>query len=151
MPLNARYAHTNIVALDWRKLADFYIEVLGCTPVLPERHLDGGWLDRLTGIENSRIDGIHLRLPGHGENGPTLEIFQYSSAPGETGKDIDLPGFAHIAFAVEDVETALETVKAAGGSAVGELVRTRIGEAGTVTLVDARDPEGNIIELQHWK
>ena len=30
-----RYIHTNIVAKDWRRLADFYIQVFGCTPVPP--------------------------------------------------------------------------------------------------------------------
>jgi predicted enzyme related to lactoylglutathione lyase len=30
-----RYVHTNIVAEDWRRLADFYAKVFGCTPVPP--------------------------------------------------------------------------------------------------------------------
>ena len=32
-----RYAHTNLIANDWRSLAAFYVDLLGCTPVLPER------------------------------------------------------------------------------------------------------------------
>ena len=32
-----RYAHTNVVAHDWRAIADFYIEVFDCVPVGPER------------------------------------------------------------------------------------------------------------------
>jgi len=28
----ARYVHTNLVALDWRRLAAFYVEVFGCWP-----------------------------------------------------------------------------------------------------------------------
>ena len=74
-----RYVHTNIVAQDWRSLADFYILVFDCTPVPPERDLSGEWLDRATGIEGAHIRGIHLRLPGHDECGPTLEIFQYDT------------------------------------------------------------------------
>jgi predicted enzyme related to lactoylglutathione lyase len=31
MPLKARYAHTNIVAKDWRKLAAFYVDIFGST------------------------------------------------------------------------------------------------------------------------
>ncbi len=30
-----RYIHTNIVAEDWRSLADFYVKVFGCTPIPP--------------------------------------------------------------------------------------------------------------------
>ena len=75
--MSIKYVHTNIIADDWRALADFYIQVFGCKPVLPERDLSGSWLDSLTCIENSHITGIHLSLPGCGENGPTLEIFSY--------------------------------------------------------------------------
>ena len=44
------------------------------------RDLSGEWLDRATGLKNAHIKGIHLRLPGYGEGGPTLEIFQYDPA-----------------------------------------------------------------------
>ena len=33
--IKVKYTHTNIVAEDWRKLADFYERVLGCVPVPP--------------------------------------------------------------------------------------------------------------------
>ena len=35
------------------------------------------WLDSATGINGAHLRGMHLRLPGYGEHGPTLEIFQY--------------------------------------------------------------------------
>lgn len=66
MTTTIRYVHTNIVAKDWRALADFYCRVFACEPVLPERNLQGEWLARLTGIEGVTIQGIHLRLPGFG-------------------------------------------------------------------------------------
>jgi len=78
MALKAKYVHTNIIALDWRRLADFYEKVFGCVPVPPERHLKGGQLEAGTGVRGAELSGIHLRLPGHGENGPTLEIFSYN-------------------------------------------------------------------------
>src|SRR6185312_4186764 len=77
---NARYVHTNVVARDWRALARFYQEVFGCRPVGPERHLSGAELEAGTGIAGARIDGVHLRLPGGGDAGPTLEIFEYGRA-----------------------------------------------------------------------
>ena len=72
-----RYAHTNIVAKDWQKLSDFYINVFGCTIKPPERKLSGDWLDQATGLSKAELEGVHLLLPGHGDSGPTLEIFSY--------------------------------------------------------------------------
>jgi len=150
MSLNAKFTHTNIVAKDWKKLAQFYQEVFGCTPVPPERDLSGKWLERATGISTAHIRGMHLRLPGHGPEGPTLEIFQYNLEEERAAAAVNRPGFAHIAFAVEDVAAALDAVKAAGGGAVGEIASLEIPGAGIVTIVYATDPEGNIIELQTW-
>jgi predicted enzyme related to lactoylglutathione lyase len=150
MPINARFVHTNIVSKDWRKLSRFYEDAFGCTPVPPERDLSGEWLEKATGIENAHIRGIHLRLPGHGHEGPTLEIFQYNLEEDRPATAVNRPGFAHIAFAVDDVESALQVVKMAGGGAIGEIVSLPIPGAGVVTIVYATDPEGNIIELQTW-
>ncbi len=67
-----RYAHTNLIADDWRRVADFYIEVFDCVPVSSERDHHGPLTDELTAMPGARIRGRHLRLPGHGDNGPTL-------------------------------------------------------------------------------
>jgi predicted enzyme related to lactoylglutathione lyase len=143
-----RYVHTNIVAQDWRSLTDFYIQVFGCTPVPPERDLSGEWLERATGIEGARIRGIHLRLPGHGENGPTLELFQYDADHEHPMPLASRPGLGHIAFAVEDVAAVKVAVLEAGGGAVGEVVSVEIPDAGDFEFAYLKDPEGNIIEIQ---
>ena len=150
MTLNATYVHTNIVTKDWQKLAEFYQDVFGCTPVYPERDLSGQWIDDCTGVSNVHIRGIHLRLPGYGENGPTLEIFQYNQTIEQPSPAINRPGFAHIAFAVDDVEAAEKAVLAAGGGRYGQRVSTEIPNVGRITVVYLTDPEGNIIELQRW-
>lgn len=150
MTRDARFVHTNIIAQDWKRLARFYEEVFGCTPVPPERDLSGEWLDAATGLPEAQIRGIHLRLPGFGDDGPTLEIFEYSQQRQRPGIAINRAGLAHIAFAVSDVQATLDAVLAAGGGAVGKLVTVKVPGAGTITFVYATDPEGNIIELQHW-
>jgi catechol 2,3-dioxygenase-like lactoylglutathione lyase family enzyme len=150
MPVQARFVHTNIVARDWRKLAQFYEQVLGCTPVPPERNLEGQWLEDGTGVPGARIQGIHLRLPGYGAEGPTLEIFQYNYQEERPETAINRPGFGHIAFVVDDVEAARDAVLAAGGGVVGKVVSLSVPSAGTVVFVYITDPEGNIIEFQHW-
>jgi len=146
----ARYVHTNVIAKDWKLLARFYCDVFGCTPKPPERNLAGDWLDRLTSMEGARVMGVHLSLPGCGDDGPTLEIFQYAEEPRAGEPRINAPGFAHVAFAVDDVEAALAAVESHGGGRVGELVSATVEGVGPITLVYARDPEGNIIEIQKW-
>ncbi len=148
--MKAKYRHTNIVAEDWRKLADFYQQVLGCDRIPPERASSGEWVERSTGVPGAEVRGIHLRLPGFGDDGPTLEIFEYNRAQERPETAINRPGFAHLAFEVDDVEAARDEVLAAGGGCVGDLVTAEITNAGTITFVYMTDPEGNIIELQNW-
>ena len=147
-----RYAHTNIIAKDWQKLALFYQEVFACLPVPPQRDLHGDWLDKLTGVENAHIQGVHLRLPGYTKEAPTLEIFSYADEmPVALLNDINTTGIGHLAFEVEDVQATLEKILSCGGSTLGELVTKEYPGLGTACLVYCRDPEGNIIELQNWQ
>jgi len=148
MPI--RYAHTNIVAEDWQRLARFYQEVLGCEPVPPERDLTGEALSRATGVPEASLTGIHLRLPGQGPNGPTLEIYQYTQMEPRPAMAANRKGYGHLAFEVEDVAAMHETVLAHGGQPLGEVVQRAIPGVGQLTFVYAGDPEGNILELQRW-
>lgn len=59
-------------------------------------------------------------------------------------------GFGHIAFAVDDVDACLAKLIEHGGSTVGETVRGTVDGVGAIHLVYAKDPEGNIIEIQTW-
>lgn len=151
MPVRAKYVHTNLMANDWRKLVQFYTKVFGCEMAGAERDLSGLWLDRATGIPNAHIRGVHLRLPGYGAEGPTLEIFQYNEMEKRSEKAAaNRPGFGHIAFAVDDVEAAVKAVIVEGGHPLGEMVTVDIPDAGRIVFAYLKDPEGNIIELQHW-
>jgi len=141
------YAHTNLVARDWRRLGRFYEHALGCTAG-PERDLSGEWLARGTGVKGARVVGAHYRLPGAGPTGPTLEIFEYQPREDAAPPPANRMGFGHIAFAVPDVEAAKAAVLAAGGSGVGSTESVAIDGAGRITWTYVRDPEGNIIELQ---
>lgn len=147
---NPRYVHTNLVARDWRALADFYQSVLGCAAVLPERHYAGPDLEAGTGVTDATLQGIHLRLPGYGANGPTLEIFSYSKPAAGPPPAVNRPGFAHIAFLVPSVHEARAEVIACGGNPVGEVVTLTTSAGACVTWCYVTDPEGNIIELQSW-
>ena len=150
MTLQAKYVHTNLIAHDWRALADFYRRVFGCVPVPPDRDLSGPLMEAGTGLPGAHLRGMHLRLPGYGDTGPTLEVFNYTTLADRPAAAVNRPGFGHIAFAVEDVPAAREAVLAAGGRAVGEVVTVQIASGAQVTWCYVTDPEGNVIELQAW-
>ncbi len=151
MSIPAKYVHTNLVAEDWRGLARFYQEVFGCVVVGPERDYRGPTLEAGTGVAGAHLTGAHLRLPGYGEEGPTLEIFSYAPQEDRVPTAVNRPGYGHIAFQVEDVARAKESVLAAGGGAVGEVVTLRLSNGARVTWCYVSDPEGNVIELQKWR
>ncbi|MGB8213317.1 MAG: VOC family protein [Anaerolineales bacterium] len=150
MSIKAKYVHTNLIAEDWRALAGFYQEVFGCIPIPPERDFQGETLEAGTGISGAHLCGIHLRLPGYEEAEPTLEIFSYTPQETRLSSAVNRPGFAHIAFEVEDVLLARTTALAAGAKPVGEVVTLRIATGAKVTWCYISDPEGNLIELQSW-
>ena len=150
MPIRAKYVHTNIVAKDWKGLARFYQEVFGCTPVPPERNHHGPWVEDCTGVPGAQVRGIHVRVPGYGDDGPTLEIFQYNNQAEGPVPALNRPGLAHLAFLVDDVPAARQTVLDAGGRDLGKMVTVPVPDAGTITLIYMTDPEGNIVELQRW-
>ena len=149
MSLAAKYVHTNLIAADWRKLAAFYQTVFGCVPVPPERDYSGAQLEALTQLSGAHQRGMHLRLPGYGESGPTLEIFELTP-DFETSKAVQRRGYGHIAFEVPDVADAQRAVIAAGGSSIGEIVTLTRIDGWRVTLCYASDPEGNALELLTW-
>jgi predicted enzyme related to lactoylglutathione lyase len=148
--IDARFGHVNVIARDWRALAAFYTEVFGCELVPPERDISGPVLERGTGLPGAALRGAHLRLPGLGADGPTLEIYQFTDMPEEGPSTPNRPGFRHIAFAVPSVADAREAVLAAGGSVIGEIVTTQTKDGRYVTWTYLTDPEGNILELQAW-
>lgn len=150
MGTTAKYAHTNLIAEDWRRLAGFYQEVFGCVPVPPERDFQGEQLEAGTGIRGAHLRGVHLRLPGYDDHGPTLEIFTYNVLEQRGTTAVNRPGFGHIAFVVDDVAAAQTAVLQAGGSIVGEIVTLQVSTGARVTWCYVADPEGNVVELQSW-
>ncbi len=150
MKIPARYGHTNLIAQDWRRLAAFYQDLFGCVPVPPERDYQGAQLDAGTGLHGTHVTGAHLRLPGYGEDGPTLEIYSYNTLEPRPATAVNRPGYGHIAFGVDDVAAARQTVLDAGGCAVGEVVTLTTAIGTKVTWCYVTDPEGNVIELQSW-
>ncbi|MFH1136911.1 MAG: VOC family protein [Pseudomonadota bacterium] len=148
--MTIKYAHTNLVARDWRNLSLFYRTVFECVPVPPQRRLSGSWLGEAIGVPGASLEGEHLRLPGFGDEGPTLEIFSYAAMEDRPAPRADRLGLCHLAFQVDDVAGVLTAVEAAGGRAVGRVTAAQVAGKGLLTFVYAADPEGNIVEIQSW-
>ncbi len=149
MTVDAKYVHTNLVARDWRRLSVFYQNVFGCEPIPPERDLVGESLARGTGVADAHLKGMHLVLPCAGNAKITLEIFEYATPIETPAPAANRIGFGHIAFAVRDVAAAREAVLSEGGTAVGTIEVVELPGGIEITWAYVRDPEGNIIELQH--
>jgi len=145
-----RFGHVNVTSKDWRRSAAFYTAVFGCEFVPPERDIRGDNLDAATGLHGAHLTGAHLRLPGYGADGPTIEIFSYDALEEHPGTQVARAGWGHIAFQVPDVPAAVDAVREAGGGRVGEVITTHTADGRQVTWCYATDPDGNIVELQAW-
>lgn len=148
--MSTRFAHTNLIARDWRRLSDFYTRLFDCLLAPPERDIAGADLDRATGLPGAHLRGAHLRLPGYGDHGPTLEIFNYAELADAPPAMPNRPGYGHIAFEVDDVLAMRAQVLAEGGRALGDVITSTIATGARVTWCYVTDPEGNIVELQAW-
>ncbi len=145
-----RFAHTNIAATNWKDLSDFYINVFECIVKPPARKLSGQWLDNGTGLSNAELEGVHLLLPGHGNNGPTLEIYTYKIMTAAAPVLANHAGFTHIAFEVDDVDVILKKALTHGAKPLGTVTVKEVEGVGLLKFVYFRDPEDNIIEIQSW-
>ena len=148
--MTTRFYHAGLVARDAAKLAAFYIAVLGCTETGDRHDIAGLPVSRGMGLPGAHLVGLDLRMPGHGADGPVLEIFQLDRVvAGE--HEVNRAGLMHLAFSVDDVAETLALLIAEGGSTLGEITSLEVENVGTATMVYARDPEGNIVEIQKWK
>lgn len=146
-----RFAHTNIAAKNLKLLSEFYIKVFDCKIKPPVRKLSGAWLDRATGLQNAALEGVHLLLPGHGDNGPTLEIFSYQKMHDSKPIMANYVGLTHIAFEVHDVDQTLNEAIKSGGQLLGQVTEKTVDGVGELKFVYFRDLEGNIVEIQSWR
>jgi catechol 2,3-dioxygenase-like lactoylglutathione lyase family enzyme len=148
--MSITFGHVNLIARDWRRLSQFYQTVFACTPVPPVRRQSGPVLEQGTGVPGAELEGEHLRLPGLGPDGPTLEIYSFREPLDRPRPAPNRMGFGHLAFQVPSVAETLAHLLAQGGSEQGGIVSLTVPGKGVVTFVYAADPEGNILELQSW-
>ncbi len=136
-----RMEHVGIVVDDLEAATAFFVQ-LGLT-LQGKGQVEGGWVDRVVGLEGVRVEYAMVEAPdGHGR----LELVQFHS-PSIRGGDghapANIPGIRHVAFAVDDIDAAVATVRARGGELVGEVENYE----DIYRLCYVRGPEGIIVEL----
>ncbi|MCO6410286.1 MULTISPECIES: VOC family protein [Hoeflea] len=140
-----KLAHINLVARDADSLAAFYITVLKCELLRAPRTLYGETVSRGNGLAGSEIYTIWLKFPELER--PFLEIHQHRVSHHRDQPRVNEPGFGHLAFQMEDIADALSMIIQAGGTQIGQTIDLGTSEK-PCWIAYARDPEGNILELE---
>jgi catechol 2,3-dioxygenase-like lactoylglutathione lyase family enzyme len=136
-----RLENVGIVVTDLAAATAFFVE-LGLK-VLGEGPVEGGWVDRVVGLEGVRVDVAMLETAdGHGR----LEVMAFHAPPARSG-DGHAPantlGIRRIAFAVDNIDDAVAGLRARGVEFVGEVERYE----DSYRLCYVRGPEGIIVML----
>jgi catechol 2,3-dioxygenase-like lactoylglutathione lyase family enzyme len=136
-----RLENVGIVVDDLADATEFFVE-LGLER-LGEGPVEGGWVDRVVGLEGVRVDVAMLGTPdGHGG----LELMKFH-APSARGGDQNAPpntlGIRRIAFAVDDIDAAVAGLRARGTQLLGAVEQYE----DSYRLCYVRGPEGIIVML----
>ena len=136
-----RMEHVGIVIDDLAAATAFFVE-LGLK-LKGEGSVEGGWVDRVVGLEGVRSEIAMLETPdGHGR----LELSKFHAPSGRGGDrhaPANTPGIRHVTFAVDDIDAAVACVRARGGELVGEVENYQ----DIYRVCYVRGPGGIIVEL----
>lgn len=139
--------HVGLTVPDLDAAVRFFVEVLGCEPVMTELALDageGGQAAMLAVDPRARARLRFLRC-GHGTN---LELFQYEAPDQATvrPRNSDLAGH-HLAFYVDDMAAAVAWLRGLGVEVMGEPALVAEGPSAGTSWVYFLAPWGLQLEL----
>ena len=137
--------HTSISTQDFDRLVAFYRDIVGLELIASygwdRDSPDADKLDKIVGLRGSTTRSALFRA-----GNTHLEIFQYLTPPGKGPAD-NRPacdaGVTHVAFDVIDIFSEYERLSKAGVP-----FHTEPQTVGLFRSTYARDPDGNIFELQ---
>jgi catechol 2,3-dioxygenase-like lactoylglutathione lyase family enzyme len=137
-----RMDHVGIVVDDLAAATAFFVE-LGLEPQGEAAAVEGGWVDRVVGLEGVRAEIVMMETPdGHGR----VELAKFHSPSGPRGDrqaPANAPGIRHLTFAVDDIDAVVAGLRVRGAELVGEVERYK----DIYRLCYVRGPEGIIVEL----
>ena len=112
---------TGIVVDDLAAATEFFV-ALGLE-LEGEGSVEGRWVDRVIGLDDARVDFAMVRTPdGHGR----LELIKFHTPAHQGGNrhaPANAPGLRHLAFAVDDIDAVVASLRTRGAELVGELER----------------------------
>jgi catechol 2,3-dioxygenase-like lactoylglutathione lyase family enzyme len=136
-----RLDHVGIVVDDLAAATAFFVD-LGLE-LQAEWSVEGGWVDRVVGLEGVRAENAMLETrDGHGR----LELSKFHAPSGPGGDrhaPANTPGIRHLSFAVDDIDAVVTSLRARGTELIGEVLRYE----DSYRLCYVRGPEGIIVEL----
>ncbi len=135
--------HVAFATHDLNRLVTFYAALLGVEPQFSPRLRRSENYDRVTGL--AAVDVLAAWVRG---SNLALEFWQFAN-PQTVARSDDRPvselGYSHVAFEVDDLETAFARAVELGARPHGP--PEDLGRARAAYL---RDPDGNVIELLSW-
>ncbi len=140
--------HIGFTVPDLEQAVDFFVNVIGCEPFYelgPFSSEDDWMASHLNVHPRAVMRKLKFLRCGNGSN---FEIFEYES-PDQNAtqpKNSDVGGH-HLAFYVDDFDTALEHLKANGVEVLGEPTVRTAGPSGGQTWVYFLAPWGMQLEL----
>lgn len=135
--------HVAISTPDAARLSAFYCDVLGFEPAFDQTWRQGSAVaDAILGLDGTAARQVLLRAPG-----VYLELFEFHAPPPrprDPARPVCDHGITHLCLDIEDLDAAYARLRGLGvpfHSPPQDL-------GGGVRTCYARDPDGNVVELQ---
>lgn len=129
----------------------FYIDLLGAEELSASEWEPGNaWIDAIVGLQGSAARTFMARLKNI-----QIEVFEYTvpRAPdGDPNRPVNLNGYTHIGFQVDDIQAVYEKMLAAGLTFhtppdLSALTRDEDGNRAGFAATYGRDYFGNVFEI----
>ena len=138
-----RTTHTSFTVSDLDWSLSFFRDILGFE-VTWKAPRDPQAIQHITGVEDAEVMIAYVRAPGH-----SVELIQYLR-PDRRARPHSRPcdvGFAHLAFDVDNFESAVTAAEEYGVRPIAAPYVTDAGPNAGGKVVYLRDPDGITIEL----
>jgi len=138
--------HISITVADLERSLRWYRDLLGLELISRQRN-QNAYTEQLIGMPGAVLEIAFLALPHH--ESLALELIEYVQPRGDAVElPTNVPGVAHIAFVVADIDAALDRLASgAGAGPVSPPVEIDRGANRGMRACYVRDPDGFTLEL----
>jgi catechol 2,3-dioxygenase-like lactoylglutathione lyase family enzyme len=137
--------HFSITVADLERSLRWYRDLLGLDLVSRQRN-ENAYTEELIGMPGAVLEIAFVALPG--PQSIALELIEYVQPRGrEIELPTNVPGVAHIAFVVEDIDAVLGRLEEDGARPVSPPVEIDRGANRGMRACYLRDPDGFTLEL----